>query len=71
MRLVFTDNKNVSKTIAESDNTMELATALEEHRKSLFVYGGTITLPGKIEPGAVYTLAKDAQKGVSYSLVSD
>ncbi len=71
MKLVFTDNKNVSKVIAESDNAMELITALEEHRKSLFVYGGTISMPGKLEPGTVYTLAKDAQKGVSYSLIND
>ena len=71
MKLVFADNKNAFKVIAEGNDIMELISALEQHRKSMFVYGGTITLPEKIESGSRYTLASDKEKGMTYFLLSD
>lgn len=68
MKLVFTDSQKNRKVLAESDNFEELITALIEHRKSMFIYGGEISLPGKIEPSSVYVVAQDKEKGMTYTV---
>ena len=71
MKLVFTDNQKNRKVIAEGDKFEDLMNALIEHRKSMFVYGGEISLPGKMEPGSVYVIANDAEKGMTYTVEAD
>lgn len=71
MKLVFTDNQKNRKVIAEGDKFEDLMNALIEHRKSMFVYGGEISLPGKMEPGSVYVVANDAEKGMTYTIEAD
>lgn len=71
MKLVFTDNQKNRKVIAEGDKFEDLMNALIEHRKSMFVYGGEISLPGKMEPGSVYVVASDAEKGMTYTIEAD
>lgn len=71
MKLVFTDNKKNRKVLAEGDDFGKLMTALIEHRKSMFVYGGEISLPGKMEPGSAYVVAYDAEKGMTYTVEAD
>lgn len=71
MKLVFTDNQKNRKVIAEGDKFEDLMNALIEHRKSMFVYGGEISLPGKMEPGSVYVVANDAEKGMTYTVEAD
>lgn len=71
MKLVFTDNQKNRKVLAEGDDFGQLMAALIEHRKSMFVYGGEISLPGKMEPGSAYVVAHDTERGMTYTVEAD
>lgn len=70
MKLMYVDAKQQSHVVGKSNDIQEIVKMLVEHRKSHFVYGGNISLPGKLEPGSAYTMGKN-DDGSHYFVTTD